>query len=127
MNLKILSIRLTLLLVPFIFVSCGTIFNGSKEDISITSHPDDAKIRINGEQYGRGRVQTELKKNNNYTVQVNREGCAQQQATLSPGGGGGYLVLDFLLFFPGLFVDLGTGAHKSFSKSSYHFELDCDN
>lgn len=117
--------RFLLLLLPLILSSCGTILSGSKDRVNIEAKPDDAKIHVNGKEQGRGKASVKMPKSKQNVIRIQKEGCDNQTHYIEADGGGGILFLDFLLFFPGLFIDLGTGAHKSFNQSVYRYELDC--
>jgi hypothetical protein len=65
---------LLLTTTPLFISSCSTVFNGSRQDVSITSTPSDADIYVDGEKVGAGHVELRLKRGKDHVVEVKKAG-----------------------------------------------------
>ena len=66
---KILS-----LILAGVLSSCGTIVNGTHQDVLINSNVEGATVKVDGVPYGKTPLQTELKRTTGHVVQLSAEG-----------------------------------------------------
>lgn len=96
-------------------VSCGAIFHGTIQDITITA-PSDALIKVNG-RTTKGSAIVSLKRNKSYLVTMYRNEesfvCGEITNTLSGGAVAGDIILLIFFLVPGIaafVIDGVTGA-----------------
>lgn len=91
---------------------CGAIFNGSRQNITVTSAPDAAQIK--GEpSIGDFTTPTtlNLERKHDYTLTFAKDGYSSATAAISHHARGGIIVLDVLLTgLIGVVIDAATGA-----------------
>lgn len=98
-----------------LFISCATIFTGTHAKIIIDSFPQDALVKINGESVGNTPVQVKVSRAlfRKEIMEVSKEGYVAQRYNLkrifNP-----LSALD-LMFFPGIPIDVLTGAVSTFT------------
>ena len=105
--------------------SCATIFQGTKQQVTVRSETPDSKIYINGNFMGTNFVETKLNRKDNHIVAIQKEGCKTETVNLIPKLQAGYIVAD-ILFWPGLIVDGSTGAWKKFDNPNITANLNCN-
>ena len=54
-----------------ILTNCASIIHGSRQNIAFSSNPAGADVYINGQNQGKTPVIVNLKRNNNYSVEIN--------------------------------------------------------
>ncbi len=72
-----------LIVVLISSMSCGTIMNGTTQEIGFYSNPRDAKVTINGRIAGHTPCTQVLKRNNSYLVKVELDGYEPYEIILS--------------------------------------------
>lgn len=99
-----------LLIVLSLFqYSCGTIMNGTSQEIRFSSSPRDAIVVINGEEIGETPLYYDLKRNSSYDVTLELKGYHPYDLRISrrvTGWALGNVVFGLL---PGIAVDAVTG------------------
>ena len=117
------------LIVVFILFSfllysgCATIFQGSKDEISISSEPSEAKILVNGHDVGKTPKILSLKRGQEYYVEFVKQGYKKMGIKLSYGIGAGWIILDILTGLIGILVDAITENWYGFDLESYKANL----
>lgn len=115
-NGKVVILGLTLLLAIFlIFVSCATIVKGTKQEISVSSNPSQADLKIMAtggiEVYnGKTPATVKLARKNEYDVLIYMEGYKEEKVHISKGFNGWYLGNLICGGVIGLIVDAANGA-----------------
>lgn len=110
------------LLVPLLIATtgCGAIFNGTRQNIQVTSAPDGARIStqpLTGEFTTPASLSLERK--NNYTLTFEREGYRPAVFQIQRHMQGGILLLDILFTgLLGVVIDAATGGWYKLSPES---------
>ncbi|MEQ9104972.1 MAG: PEGA domain-containing protein [Rhodothermales bacterium] len=97
------------LLSAFLLFGCGTIMQGTTQDIGISSTPSQATIKVNGQQMGTTPAVLDLKRKSTHFIQIELDGYQLFETTLTRKTSGwvwGNLVFGGL---PGLVVDAAAG------------------
>lgn len=115
------------LIFTLCFSSCALMFNGTKKRVTIQSMTPKAKIYIDGEYAGEEVVTQKLKRKEDHTIIIKKEGCKTKTLNLDSEIQVGWIVFDALLNWFAFITDAPTGAWNSFEKSKYVIELECDN
>lgn len=113
-------------LMAFSFSSCALMFNGTTKSISVKSQTPDAKIYIDGEYVGQENVQQSLSRKTGHTIMVKKEGCKTQTLNVISKVQVGWIAFDAFVNWFAFLTDAPTGAWKSFDKSVYVVELECE-
>lgn len=95
MNKGVPSRFLIALLCVFSFVSCGALFKGSTQTISVKSFPQGSTIEVDGQTFVSPAL-IELPRNQNYIVTIGKEGYETQQIRINRTVSGGIVILDIL-------------------------------
>ena len=132
MKKNILQLICTLLTSVFLLSSCSTIFQGSKQKITIQSLTKGAKIYVNGEDVGKDNYQTRLNRNRNHAIVFKKEGFETKIVYLEKQTQVGFVVADVILAFTGwgigfIIVDAATGSWHRFDKDTIVAELEKSN
>ena len=112
----------------FTLNGCAAMISGTSQQVSITSKNPDAHIYVNGLYLGDGAVTTTLKKNKNYTIVVEKDGCRSVTIPVTKSFDPTTLL--------GVFIDgglvsilvvdgVGTGAWQQFDQSNYIVNAQC--
>jgi|GEM_PF-1936431 len=110
--------------VPLLVAAgCATVFKGDQSTIRVTSEPVCAPVYVNGVPSGFTPVTLKLPSRNNYVVQLEMPGYQYAAAATYATLGGGWLVLDILLFILPVIVDAATGAWNYAEPEALHFAL----
>ena len=99
----------TLVLVAFMASGCGTIINGSNQDVAFNSSPTGARVTVDGLQMGTTPTVIGLSRKDSHTVEFSLDGYENQSMIINRSVSGwvwGNLVFGGLV---GLVVDLSTG------------------
>ena len=65
----------------FLFASCSSIINGSKQEISIRATPIEAQIFVDGELAGVGKIETKLKRGKEHLIEAKMDGYRTAKLT----------------------------------------------
>ena len=106
------SSLLIVILVSYLFASCGVIFGGSKYSASIMAknHPN-AEIYVDGKKIGKGTGVGLYPRNKPLTVELKQEGCEPKTETFNHSFRTGNFILSCISWgLIGLIVDLSSGA-----------------
>lgn len=115
---------LFLIVTFFVYSGCATIFSGSKDEISLSSEPTNAKVLVNGQNEGKTPITLTLKKGKEYSIEFVKEGFESKTLRLTYGLGVGWLVLDILSGLLGIIIDAATGNWNVFDLDAYKANLD---
>ena len=81
--MKKLQFLCVLLFVFFFITSCGTIFNGSNQEINIVSDPVNAKVTIDEREFGITPITVQLERKDNHIIKLELEGYEPEIITLN--------------------------------------------
>ena len=110
--------------VPLLLAAgCATVFKGGQSSIRVTSEPGCAPVYVNGVPSGFTPVTLKLPSRNNYVVQLEMPGYKHAATATYSTLGGGWLVLDILVFIIPVIVDAATGAWYYDEPEDLHFAL----
>lgn len=103
--------------------SCCSIVHGSSQDVVISSYPAGAKVTINGEEKGVTPTAVKLSRDNDYVVQLTKEGYKPYAARLEQSLSGwvwGNVLFGGLI---GIAVDGSTGNMYNITPENVHAQL----
>jgi hypothetical protein len=83
--------------------ACATMVRGTEEQVSVNTDPVGAKIRFSNGQDCVGPCTIKAKRNQSLQINISKDGCATQTATMVPSLAGAGVLLGGL-------IDYGTGA-----------------
>ena len=95
MNKGVSNRFLIALLCVFSFVSCGALFKGSTQTISVKSVQQGSTIEVDGQTFVSPAL-IELPRNQNYIVTISKEGYETRQIRINRTVSGGIVILDIL-------------------------------
>lgn len=107
---------------------CAAMFNGASEQAFIRSNDSDAKIYVNEAYVGKGNAVAVLKKKENYTIRVEKEGCSSTTYPVSKSFDATTLLgilIDFGVVTILLVDGLATGAWQNFDQTSFIVDPNC--
>jgi hypothetical protein len=110
MKSKNILLLLALVISFFVLNGCATLIKGTTEEVRITSCPDNAKISVNGANLGKTPFKTQLKSNQTYTIEFEKEGYENRTVLLNNSVMAGYVVLDILCGLAPVIVDAATAS-----------------
>jgi hypothetical protein len=90
-------------------ISCATIMQGSRQQVSIASAPTGARVLVNGKEMGTTPLVAKLRRKDKHAVRIEMDGYAPYEMALSRSTSGwvwGNIVFGGI---PGLAVDAITG------------------
>ncbi|MDR2351247.1 MAG: PEGA domain-containing protein [Endomicrobium sp.] len=116
-----------LLILSFTLTSCALMFNGTRESVSIKSLTPDSKIYIDGNYEGRNSVSANLKRNQNHSIIVKKEGCKTESINVGNHVQAGWVVFDVLFNWSAFLTDAITGAWNALDKTNIVIELEPKN
>lgn len=98
-----------LLICSILFTACGTIVNGSRQDVSVSSYPSGALLKVDGMGVGTTPIILDLEREDDYTLRLELAGYVPYDILIRSKVSG--WVVGNLIFggIPGLVVDLITG------------------
>ncbi|MBI4243621.1 MAG: PEGA domain-containing protein [Planctomycetes bacterium] len=112
------------LIISCVTSGCGTLFYGSREVIEFNSNPPDAKIFIDGAEYGITPVRLSLKKGKDRVVTFKKEGYSDKSTYLDSQLKTMPVVLDFFAGIFGIFVDYASGGLYEYERKSVSITLE---
>lgn len=110
---------ITLAAMVLFLPGCGTIFNGTRQNVRLQSTPNATTVRVDP---GGGATYTtpttlNLERKNNYTLTFSKAGYESESISIDRNINGGILVLDILAGLVGVIVDAATGGWYNLSPS----------
>lgn len=116
-----------LLILTFSTISgCALIFNGSKQNVSVKSYSDGAKIYVDGARRGQDAITANLDRSSGHTISIRKEGCDTYTRQIRSSTQAGWIVWGILFNIPGLITDAATGAWNKLEPTIITKELDCE-
>lgn len=113
---------LLVVLCAFSFTSCGALFKGSTQTVSIKSFQQGASIEVDGQTYTTPAT-IELPRNQNYVVTISKEGYETQQVKINKTVSGGIVILDILGGILPVIIDAAMGTWYNLSPSEINVNL----
>lgn len=104
-----MSQSLRFIVLTVILAGCGTIMQGTTQEVGISSTPSEAAISVNGQQMGTTPAVLDLKRKSTHFIQIELDGYQLFETTLTRKTSGwvwGNLVFGGI---PGLVVDAAAG------------------
>jgi len=125
--MKRLSILVPVVLVASIItmmLSCSTIVNGSRQELSVMASPSDATISIDGKHVGSGLVTLQVSRSTRHLVEVTKEGYRTVQVKTGNALAGWFWgnLISFSVI--GMLVDIISGAAYNIDPSPVLVKLD---
>lgn len=111
---KIAAIAASCLLLS----GCATIIRGTEQQVSINTNPVGAHIQFSTGQSCETPCTMTVKRNASLQLDISKQGCATQTATMVPTLAGGGVIL-------GSLVDYGTGAVYDLQPNPLTVTLNC--
>jgi len=97
------------MILTVILAGCGTIMQGTSQEVGISSTPSEATVSVNGQQMGTTPAVLDLKRKSTHFIKIELEGYQLFETTLTRKTSGwvwGNLVFGGI---PGLVVDAAAG------------------
>jgi len=121
-------VLISVISISIITTGCAAMFNGTTQVINIRSNNDDAKIFVNEQYMGKKSTVYTFKKNKNYVIRAEKEGCKDNviipEKTFDPTTLLGILIDWGIISI--LVVDgAATGAWQEFDQTSYVIDPQC--
>ena len=118
-----------LLASVMLFSSCSTIFQGSRQQVTIQSLTKDSKIYVDGDDKGKDNASVRLKRNRNHAIAIKKDGYETKIINIEKHTQAGYVVADVLLALTGyglawIIVDAATGSWNKFDQDAISVELE---
>lgn len=121
--MKIISIVLVLSLV--VLNGCASIFGGgSNSGFRAESSPDSAELWVDGVKAGVTPCKVELKKNQEHSIEIRKEGYATRTYRITNSVGAGWIILDILGGIAPIIVDAATGSWYGLSQDNVNAVLE---
>ena len=121
--IKVFAIFCIIATFSFVLESCGTIFQGTKEQVNFDSGPGEAEVWVNGAKVGVTPCQIQLKRNEEYTIEFKKKGYETKSYHISNSVGAGWVVLDILGGLIPVVIDAATGGWHSLDQNSINATL----
>lgn len=102
---------------------CVSMFGDSNDKITVRSNDPDANILVNGNEVGQGSVVYSLPRGKTAILTATKNGCADRSVPTEQSIDGLYWVN--ILVWPGLIVDVATGAAHKADPTDYTVTPDC--
>lgn len=106
---RLLKLICIITAVGFFCSGCALMFNGSTQQIPVTSVPDTAKVKLDGNPAGVTPTTITVSKDGSHTIRVEAEGYFSAEYPLSKSVGGWFLA-GLVLVGPFEFVSFSNGA-----------------
>jgi len=106
MTMSKIQLRAPIILLAFVCLfssGCATIIRGTEQPITVNTNPIGAKLQFSNGQSCISPCTITVKRNETVQINISKEGCATQTATMVPTLAGGGVILGGL-------IDYGTGA-----------------
>ena len=109
-------------LCAFCLTSCGALFKGTTQTISVKSFQQGATIEVDGQTYVTPAL-IELPRNQNYVITISKEGYETQQVRINKTVSGGIVLLDVLFGVAPVIVDAIMGTWYNLSPKEINVNL----
>ena len=113
---------LLVVLCAFSFTSCGALFKGTTQTISVKSFQQGSTIEVDGQSFVSPAL-IELPRNQNYIVTISKEGYETQQIKINRAVSGGIVILDILGGLAPLIIDAALGTWYNLSPKEINVNL----
>lgn len=114
---------LTILLFLLLTKACGTIIQGTTQEVGINSNPSNASVTINGQNHGNTPMIIDLKRKDSHMVKIELDGYHPYETTLTRTTSGwvwGNIIFGGLI---GLAVDASAGGMYQLTPEQIEAEL----
>lgn len=121
--MKSISSILTLAIILLFSQACGTIMQGSTQQVGISSNPSNASVTINGQNHGNTPMIIDLKRKDSHMVKIELDGYQPYETNLTRSTSGwvwGNIVFGGLI---GLVVDASAGGMYKLTPDQIDSEL----
>jgi hypothetical protein len=108
----IFSIALIVIAFSLGIAACGTIINGTHEEVTIITSPNDAEITVDGRKIGKGSAECNLERGSVHYIDVKKDGYHPVHILTGIGVADWYWA-NIVLFFEYSWIDLITDAAYS--------------
>ena len=116
--------RYLTLFLALVLTGCATIVTGTSTDVAIQSDPQEAEIKINGQDYGDTPKTVTLDSDRSHTVELQLEGYETETVQFRKSTSG-WLAGNILLGgIPGLIIDVASGGMYVLSPKQLNADLD---
>lgn len=123
-HLTYLRFGLLTLFTSLFVISCGTIVNGTTQDVSIASSPSGAEVEIDGNAVGETPITRSLDRGNQHTIELNLDDYESESLVVKKSTSGwvwGNIIFGGLI---GLAVDASTGGMYKLEPTDINRSLD---
>ncbi|RIV25033.1 PEGA domain-containing protein [Fibrisoma montanum] len=121
--MKRFSIGLAVSVLSISLTSCATIFSGNRQSVRVESVPAEARIEVNGIDYGTTPATISLKKSlDTPSILLRKDGY--ETKAFSPESTFNMVSILNIFFPAGFIVDAVTGAIKKYDPINYNITLD---
>ncbi|MCY3682106.1 MAG: PEGA domain-containing protein [Gemmatimonadetes bacterium] len=114
---------LLVVLCAFSLMSCGALFKGSTQTVSIKAFQQGATIEVDGQTYVSPAL-IELPRNQNYVVTISKEGYETQQVRINRTVSGSIVILDILGGVLPVVIDAVMGTWYNLSPGEINVNLE---
>ena len=121
--MKTLTSILTISIFLLFTQACGTIMQGTTQQVGISSNPSNASVTINGQNHGNTPMIIELKRKDSHMVRIQLDGYQPYETNLTRSTSGwvwGNIVFGGLI---GLVVDASAGGMYKLTPEQIDSEL----
>jgi hypothetical protein len=98
---------------------CATVVHGTTQTVPITSSPPGAPFTIDGVRIGVTPYDVQLSRRRAHSVRIGADPASRVNFDLGRRASG-WLLVDLVVFYPAILVDLVTGAGFAFTRDSLH-------
>ena len=119
---KGITVYLLVVLCAFSLTSCGALFKGSTQTVSVKTFQQGATIEVGGQTYVTPAL-IELPRNQNYVVTISKEGYETQQVRINRSVSGGIVILDILGGVLPVIIDAAMGTWYNLSPEEINVNL----
>jgi len=121
--MKTLTTIITISIILLFTQACGTIMQGTTQQVGISSNPSDASVSINGQNHGNTPMIIDLKRKDSHMVKIELDGYQPYETNLTRNTSGwvwGNIVFGGLI---GLVVDASAGGMYKLTPEQIDSEL----
>lgn len=107
----------------------GTLIRGSKQDLLFNSYPQEAKVKINGQEIGKTPITWKLPRKKGALVEFEKEGCVKKQVMVDSSTSA-IVFANLLPFFlwgliVGGVIDMMSGGAYNLEPDPVYVSLEC--